>query len=316
MLQEAKELQQRKVAELFQKAHSSQKELVFRAPTGSGKTWMMADFMNRIIGEQKDVVFLVSTLSKGNLAQQNYDSFVANVQNRNFPLLKPYLINSEVSGEEDVYIPNEYNVYVLPRDLYKEGSVLKRGAMQRFLREMTTGDFGMGLGKRIFLIKDECHQATKNLDGEKDFFARTFNFSATPNLRRGQRPDVEITDEEAINAKLIKYIELNEDVNAKVDDAIDKFLEIKNQYDNLLGVHPCLIIQISNKDKAEDEWNQKILPALEKHQSLKWMLIVDAYKNTGVEDTKMYLKCDTNDDVKKGFIHRNGKTMQRAIIQQ
>ncbi len=297
MLQEAKELQQRKVGELFEKAHGKDKVLTFRAPTGSGKTYMMADFMNRILDEQKDVVFLVSTLSKGNLAQQNYNSFVSNAQN--FPLLKPYLINSEVSGEEDAYIPNDYNVYVLPRDLYKEGSVLKRGAMQRFLREMTTGDFGMGLGKRIFLIKDECHQATTNLDGESAFFARTFNFSATPKLSRGQQPDVEITDEEAINAKLIKHIELNEDVNAKVDDAIDKFLEIKNKYDNLLGVHPCLIIQISNKDKAEEEWNQKILPALNKHQALKWMLIVDAYKTNGVEDTSKYLQCDTNDDVKK-----------------
>jgi len=297
MLQEAKELQQRKVAELFEKAHGSKTELVFRAPTGSGKTYMMADFMNRILKEQKDVVFLVSTLSKGNLAQQNYNSFVSNASN--FPLLKPYLINSEVSGEEDAYIPTEYNVYVLPRDLYKEGSVLKRGAMQRFLREMTTGDFGMGLGKRIFLIKDECHQATTNLDGESAFFARTFNFSATPKLSRAQQPDVEITDEEAINAKLIKRVELNEDENATVDDAIDKFLEIKNQYDNLLGVHPCLIIQISNKDKAEEEWNQKILPALNKHQALKWMLIVDAYKTNGVEDTSKYLQCDTNDDVKK-----------------
>lgn len=297
MLQEAKELQQRKVAELFEKAHGKDKVLTFRAPTGSGKTYMMADFMNRILDKQKDVVFLVSTLSKGNLAQQNYDSFVNNAQN--FPLLKPYLINTEVSGEEDVHIPNDYNVYVLPRDLYKEGSVLKRGAMQRFLREMTTGDFGMGLGKRIFLIKDECHQATRNLDGERAFWSRTFNFSATPKLSRGQQPDVEITDEEAINAKLIKRVELNEDENATVDDAIDKFLEIKNQYDNLLGVHPCLIIQISNRDRAEEEWNQKILPALNKHQSLKWMLIVDAYKSTGEEDTRKYLQCDTNDDVKK-----------------
>jgi type III restriction enzyme len=76
MLQEAKELQQRKVAELFVKAHSAKTTITFRAPTGSGKTWMMADFMNRIIDEQRDVVFLVSSLSKGNLAKQNHDSFI------------------------------------------------------------------------------------------------------------------------------------------------------------------------------------------------------------------------------------------------
>lgn len=301
MLQEAKDLQQRKIAELFTKAHGEEKVLTFRAPTGSGKTWMMADFMNRIIAEQKDVVFIVSTLSKGNLAQQNYDSFVKNVENGTFPLLKPYLINSEVSGEEEIYIPTDYNVYVLPRDLYKEGSILKRGAMQHFLLDMTNGVFKMGLGKKIYLIKDECHVATSNLDEEskKGFFARTFNFSATPKLSRGQKPDIEMTNEEAIKAHLIKDIELNEDINATVDEALEKFLDVKKQYDNLLDVHPCLIIQISNKDKAEEEWNQKIKPALDKHQSLKWMLIVDAYKNTGEEDKKKYLQCDTNDDVKK-----------------
>ena len=141
MLREAKELQQRKVAELFVKAHGAKTTITFRAPTGSGKTWMMADFMNRLIDEQRDVVFLVSSLSKGNLAKQNYDSFIKNTQNGNFPLLKPYLINTEVSSEEDVYIPTNYNIYILPRDLYKEGCVLKRGAMQHFLRDMTNGYF-------------------------------------------------------------------------------------------------------------------------------------------------------------------------------
>lgn len=301
MLQEAKELQQKKVAELFVKAHGEKTTLTFRAPTGSGKTWMMADFMNRLLGEQKNIVFLVSSLSKGSLAQQNYDSFLKNTQNGNFPNLKPYLINTEVSGEEDVYIPTDYNVYVLPRDLYKEGCVLKRGAMQHFLRNMTNGDFKMGLGKKIYLIKDECHVATNNLDEEskKGFFARTFNFSATPKLERGQTPDVSMSDDEAMETKLIKRVVINEDPKATVEEALEKFIEIKKQYDNLLDVHPCLIIQISNKDKAEEEWNQRIRPALEKHQALKWMLIVDAYKSTGEEDEKKYLQCDTNDDVKK-----------------
>ena len=32
------------------------------------------------------------------------------------------------------------------------------------------------------------------------------NFSATPNLKRGQNPDVEITNEEAVRTKLIKQV--------------------------------------------------------------------------------------------------------------
>ena len=117
MLQEVKDLQNRAVTELYRKAHSNKKKLTFRAPTGSGKTRMMADFMNRILEEQPDVVFLVSTLSKGGLPQQNYDTFRNCADSGFFPKLNPYLINTDLSGEEDLFIPLDYNVYVLPRDL-------------------------------------------------------------------------------------------------------------------------------------------------------------------------------------------------------
>ena len=301
MLQEAKDLQRRKVEELFEKAHGSKKELTFRAPTGSGKTWMMADFMNRLLIEQNNIIFIVSTLSKGDLAKQNYDSFVTNSQSGRFPEIKPYLINTEVSDEEELFIPLDYNVYVLPCDLYKAGGLLKRGPMERFLRSMTQGDLrNVGKGKMIYLIKDECHRLTSNLDDEntKKYFARTFNFSATPKLSRGQKPDVEMTDDEAMAAHLIKRLELYEDPNATIDEALGLLVKKRAKYKNLLGPNPCLIIQISNKDKADEEWNTKIKPALDRH-SVKWMLIVDAYKKTGHVNEKEYLKCDTNDDVKK-----------------
>ena len=73
MLHEVIELQKRAVDSLVQK-YDELDEITFRAPTGSGKTYMMADFMNRILEENDDVVFLVSTLSKGDLATQNYNS--------------------------------------------------------------------------------------------------------------------------------------------------------------------------------------------------------------------------------------------------
>ena len=74
MLREAVELQQNAVSRLVELIEE-RNELTFRAPTGSGKTYMMADFMNRILENTEDVVFLVSTLSKGNLARQNFDKF-------------------------------------------------------------------------------------------------------------------------------------------------------------------------------------------------------------------------------------------------
>ena len=303
MLQTAIDLQQNAVAELVAKtAHKN--EITFRAPTGSGKTRMMADFMSRILAQNPNIVFLVSTLSKGNLAAQNYNVFAAMARNNIATIhtastmetmctssqqMKPYLISTDISGEEGLFIPLDYNVYVLPRDLYKSGGRLMQGAMMNFLEQITSNLFGSGQNKTIWLIKDECHQATNNLDTlSASFFAKTINFSATPNLRRGQNPDVEITDEDAEAAKLIKHVELGKD-DETVENAICKFEAIKENYRNLLGVNPCLIIQISNKEKAEQEW-AKIESILNKteHQQLKWMSIVDKKE-----------KCKTNDKVGK-----------------
>ena len=289
MKQEVKDLQERAVSTLVEKIKGRSRELTFRAPTGSGKTRMMADMMHRILSEDEKVVFLVSTLSKGSLAQQNYDTFRQCKDEGVFPRLDPYLINTEISGEEALYIPTDKNVYVLPRDLNKKTGLLARGPLTNFLRTITEDFFGHGMGKHIILIKDECHQKTTNLDLLSDtFFERIINCSATPNLRRGQVPDVQITDDEAVEAGLIKRVEFG-DENDSVEDAICKFEEIKEAY-RTLEVNPCLIIQISNKEKAEEEWRQRIKPVLDKleHQSLKWMLIVDDPK-----------KCDTNDSVKK-----------------
>ena len=294
MLQEVKDLQNGAVSQLY-KIVDKRKETTFRAPTGSGKTRMMADFMNRILMSHPNVVFLVSTLSKGNLAEQNYKVFKDCSDKNIFPLLNPLLISSETSGEERVFIEEGYNVYVLPRDLFKDKSKLKdEGALVNFLQRITANLFGNGQNKKVWLIKDECHQATNNLAAlAPTYFDRIINFSATPKLNRGQVPDVEITDDAAMNARLIKRIEWGSE-NDNVETAICKFEEIRENYVNLLGVNPCLIIQISNKEKAELEWLhiESILNKTE-HQGLKWMSIVDKKE-----------KCRTNDKVGKLPVER------------
>ena len=303
MLQEIIELQNRAVSELVCKVET-QRETTFRAPTGSGKTYMMADLMNRILTKNDDVIFLVSTLSKGGLAVQNYEKFLEYTINGHLKKLKPYLINTEITSEERLFIPigtnkdDGYNVYVLPRDLYKQGGLLMKGAMTEFLQKVTNNLFGIGQNKKIYVLKDECHQATNNLDSlSESFFEKIINISATPKLSRGQNPDVQITDDEAVNANLIKRIEFG-DENDSVEDAIKKFEEIKVAYRNLLGVNPCLIIQISNKEKADDEISNTILPILDKkeHQDLKWMIIIDAEKGNKKNKTGERL---TNDSVGK-----------------
>ena len=229
MFAEIQELQNDAVSKLIAAIKMDEKRTyTFRAPTGSGKTFMMADFMDRMLEINSDIVFLVSSLSKSDLA-----------------------------GEERLYIPVDHNVYLLPRDLYKKDSRLMQGPMANFLAEMR-----FMKGKAIIWIKDECHIATSNLDAiAPEYFAATINFSATPKMSRGQRPDVEITDSQAEQVGLIKRVVWGDSENT-VRDAIDQFKEIKSDYRNLLGVNPCLVIQISNKSKADEELEDEILPAL------------------------------------------------------
>lgn len=294
MLQEVIDLQNSAVSSLIEKIRAKD-NVTFKSPTGSGKTHMMADLMSRVLSERDDIIFIVSTLSKGNLGQQNYEKFIEYQQNGEFPLLKPYIISTSLSREESLFIPTDYNVYILPRDLYKAGGLLMRGAMANFLQEITANLFGCGKNKQIYVIKDECHQATSNLDElSKSYFTKIINISATPKLSRGQMPDVEITEAQAVNAKLIKKVDLCEE-KVDVSIAIDKFEEIKENYRNLLGINPCLIIQISNKDKADEELS-KIFDVLKRpeHQALKWMIIMQKTKN-GKESND---GSDTNDDCK------------------
>ena len=278
MLQEAKDLQKNavtKLTKIVMNVEDSKKEITFKAPTGSGKTYMMADFMNRVICADRNAVFIVSTLSKSNLAAQNFNSFKELSENGTFADINPFLINSDSSGEGSLFIPLEYNVYVLPRDLYKDSSKLKKeGTFVNFLSSLTGDTFMKNPQKKIYLIKDECHIATSNLDELKEFFCAVINFSATPKLSRKQEPDVEILNTDAENAKLIKKVEEGSETDS-LECALQKFEKIRSDYINMLDVNPCFIIQISNKEKAEEELKNTIMPALQNHQELKWVYIND-----------------------------------------
>lgn len=289
MLQEVKDLQNKAVSQLVQVIKENKKVFTFKAPTGSGKTFMMADFMNRVLLVQKDVIFIVSTLSKSNLAEQNYNSFKELSENGTFTEINPFLINSESSGEGSLYIPTDYNVYVLPRDLYKDKSKLKsEGTFLNFLYIMRDTLFSESKGKRIVLIKDECHIATSNLDELYNYFETVINFSATPKLSRKQNPDVEITNIEAESCNLIKKVELGSE-ESTLNEALDVFEKVQKDYVNELSVNPCFIIQISNKDKAEEEFQNTILPALNdiKHQDLKWVYITGEDKSCKTNDSRI-----------------------------
>ena len=292
MLDDVKNLQERAISELVQSL-SEKDDVVFKAPTGSGKTFIMARVMDEVISKDDNVVFIVSSLSKANLAQQNYDKFNEYLELGLVQHLNPHLISSETSSESALYIPSVNNVYVLPQALYKAKSKLKgQQAFLKLLLEIKNH------GRVLYLIKDESHVATNNLDELKSFFTKIINISATPK----KKPDVEISEQDAVNACLIKRVQYCSSADYGDDDfsvdslqykellkALDYLKECKKDYLEKSNINPCLIIQISNKDLGEKQFNviERAL-GLSEYKDLKWV----GY----AKDPKV---CQTNDQMIK-----------------
>ncbi len=292
MLDDVKNLQERAISELVQSL-SEKDDVVFKAPTGSGKTFIMARVMDEVISKDDNVVFIVSSLSKANLAQQNYDKFNEYLELGLVQHLNPHLISSETSCESALYIPSVNNVYVLPQALYKAKSKLKgQQAFLKLLLEIKNH------GRVLYLIKDESHVATNNLDELKSFFTKIINISATPK----KKPDVEISEQDAVNACLIKRVQYCSSTDYGDDDfsvdslqykellkALDYLKECKKDYLEKSNINPCLIIQISNKDLGEKQFNviERAL-GLSEYKDLKWV----GY----AKDPKV---CQTNDQMIK-----------------
>ena len=276
MLQSVIDLQKRAINDVVSWLHVKD-EVTFKSPTGSGKTYMMFKIMEHLLEKDKNLIFIVSSLSKSDLAYQNHEKFVNFCKNKS--IVNPYYIDVETTPEETLYIPLDYNAYSLGRDKYKKGTKLMQGAFLSFINEIKQAK------KKIILIRDECHQATKNLDElkEKGNFWKILNLSATPNVTQ---ITCEITNKEAVDAKLIKKIESSKSEN--IHEAFDKLKEIKEEYNNGLHINPCLIIQISNKDNGQAEF-EKIKKILnDEYVDFQWMYITGDAKNN-----------ETNSDIAK-----------------
>ncbi|MDY2584022.1 DEAD/DEAH box helicase [Helicobacter sp.] len=288
MTQAALELQQNAVQSLLYLAKQNQKDITLKAPTGSGKTRMMAAFMNAMLDFNPKVVFLVSTLSKGKLATQNYESFVELANACIYPKLKPFYISSGAENskntEYSLDIDTNANVYVLPTNQFTKSSrIYKERTLLKFLQNIKES------GKKIILIRDEAHIATNKLENElQEYFTQILHFSATP---KNDKFDVEIKESEAVEAGLIKSVEWcgdsERDLQEDLTEALEKFKELREVYAKQ-GINPCFIVQISNEGKAENEL--EIIKKVVEEMGLRWVCFVEKEKgyetNTRLDKVK------------------------------
>jgi type III restriction enzyme len=281
MLKELKEFQEKAVKELIDSCslmldlNSRKNVCVLKSPTGSGKTYMMAAFIERLIKRREDeLCFIWVTIGKGDLQLQSRNSLVRYFNGS--PVV--HLIEEEFSGGREVINRNEVVVvnWEKVRNKVKATSewsnnLMKDGEKTNF-REVLANT---RLERKIVLIIDESHigaiaERTQELREEFDAHV-VVEVSATPKLipdafaiKNGTGDLVQVSPADVIEEGLIKKdIIINQGLDDDSFKGVDsqtvvlekaylKRIELQNYFDELdVDINPLVLIQIPNAEEGE-----------------------------------------------------------------
>lgn len=250
------------------------KTIVFQAPTGSGKTFMMSNFIKELINniEDDDLCFLWVSIGKGELHIQSYDAIKKELFY--FPhvclLEQDYFGSKRLIDENNVVIVNWEKLRSKDNKTGEWKNTLMKDSEVYNFRELiqnTKKD-----GKKIIMIIDESHS---NSTSERALELRdeivnadlTIEMSATPVLREGQYHEkVVVQANDVIDEGMIKKeIIINENLDHFADDeltsqelilesAYQKRLELKKEFEEQeIKVNPLVLIQLPTSDAGEDK---------------------------------------------------------------
>ncbi len=249
----------------------SKKEIVFKAPTGSGKTFMAASLFEELACENNNQKFCILWVcpGKGELHKQSYDAVktylggnpVCSLLEDNFFGSRKYIKDKEI-----VFI-NWEKLIQKDKETGKWANNLMKD--QEGMNFIDVIDETKKDGIKIILVVDESHIGASQKTRIKEFINTIINpnivleMSATP---LNNHIDVEIDSQKVIDEGMIKCDVIvnegitNNDKNLQEKDSeililekgYKKRLEILNEYKNLnININPLVLIQIPNVDEGE-----------------------------------------------------------------
>jgi type III restriction enzyme len=248
------------------------KMIAFKAPTGSGKTFMLSSMIDEIVNESenKDFCFVWASIGKGELQIQSFDAVSAYLGG--YP--KCSLLDNEFFGSRS-YIKKFEVVFVNWEKLVQKDSttgkwkncIMKDQEGASFIKVIAETK---KRGTKIILVIDESHIGKsqegrilefKNTILEPDI---TIEMSATPLTK----PDVSVDPEKVIDEGMIKEsIIVNEGIHEKLivnDDITSEELVLEFGYNKRLSliedyreigseVNPLVLVQIPNMEQGDQK---------------------------------------------------------------
>ncbi len=247
-----KPFQYRAVQDLFKGFYSSEKEIILKSCTGSGKTIMLSTFIDEFLKRESNYVFIWLTPGKGDLEEQSKSKM-----DKYYPNNKTFYLNHVLlSGfhENDICYINWELVVKKGNKSLKDGDKSDLIDRIKVAKEQ---------GLKFIIIIDESHSNdTVKSEILLNYFEaeKIIKASATP--KEYYHPYIiDVPENVVIEEGLIKKrILINEDIYNEsivnnqtrflIDLAIKKRNKIKEEFVNIdLNINPLVLIQIPNNQE-------------------------------------------------------------------
>lgn len=244
---------------------------VFKAPTGSGKTIMIAEFIKKLVDNREDgieIAFIWITVHKlHEQSKEKLEKYYEDLQTVTCSIFED-LQDKQIQNKEILFfnwqsINQEDNIYIREREDQNNLSEIIKNTREA--------------GREIILIIDESHH-TAGSEKSQELIKQidpkvTVEVSATPRL---SNVDVqvyvdlqEVKDEEMIKNSIMINTRLGKVKATTSDDlivktALQKRLELKHDYEQEgSGVNPLVLIQLPDSKAGELDRKDEIVSTLD-----------------------------------------------------
>ncbi len=327
--------QNRVVSKLFNKYLKRQeyKFVSFKAPTGSGKTFMASELISRIFSEEygknkTKTVIVFATVSNAELPKQlslKLENYKKYHEFKNYTIeyiFSPSTSKSNKSEDIKEFDLKDNKVFVFGTSSFRENTLFHQNkTLENFIQEAKNQNY------EIIFIRDEAHIGSRrelpkdlleNFDDKvKTAASFVIEMTATP---KKDKNFVELTMKEISedDVFLLKTKQAPLDFNSNeieneelIDHAIATFIESKKEYEKIenIIIQPAMLIQIMNdadnkKNFQKNKDFKEGLELLEKklnQNGLKYLKYLNSKPevfNTNVPATLEYAsKLDSHIDV-------------------
>lgn len=232
--------------------------IVFKAPTGSGKTYMVSQALTQMVNENPEIAFAFIWISVNNLHEQSLNSLSRYFEDDR---LLDCITNTDLNNNT---IEQNQIMFINWESINKENSLFRVDNEQNWNLQSVVENT-KDIGNTIVLLIDESHR-NASTEKSKDLIdiinpRLIIEVTATPKSSSGTLIDIPL--KEVIDEGMIKKeVRINDEKPSSIKNnedvlrlALRKRTQLCTSYKSLgKNINPLMLIQIPNK-KANDVIN-------------------------------------------------------------